>query len=35
VTNIKSTGDFFLIGLGSLLLSFVALVAWFWRADYI
>lgn len=35
VVNIQSSGAFFGLGLGSLVLSVVALVAWFRRSDYI
>lgn len=35
VVNIQSTGAFFALGIGSLVLSVLGLLAWFRRADYI
>jgi magnesium transporter len=35
VVNIQSTGAFFALGIGSLVLSALALLAWFRRSDYI
>ena len=35
VVNIQSTGAFFAFGVGSLVLSVLALLIWFRRSDYI